>query len=83
MRSDSLPRTAPLLFAADSDLIAAQTDLDFIRLHSGKFDAKTNLVGCLADVNRWNKQAGDWRGFHFGSFIQRRVQPADAFGELL
>ena len=83
MRSDSLPRTAPLLFSANSDLIAVQTDFDFIRLHSGKFDAKTNLVAGFADVNGRDERAGEWRGFHFGSFIQRRVQPADAFGELL
>ena len=70
MRSDSLPRTAPLLFSANSDLIAVQTDLDFVRLHSGKFDVKTNLVGGLADVNGRNERAGKWCGFDFDSFIQ-------------
>ena len=83
MRSDSLPRTAPLLFSANSDLIAVQANLDFVRLHSGKFDAKTNSVGCLADVNRWNECAGKWCGFDFDSFIQHGVEPADAFGESL
>ena len=70
MRSDSLPWNTPLLFSANSDLIAVQTDFDFGRLHSGKFDAKTNSVGCLADINGWNERAREWCGFDFDSFIQ-------------
>ena len=70
MRSDSLTRTAPLLFSANSDLIAVQANLDFVRLHSRKFDAKTNLVGCLADVNGRDERAGKWCGFDFDSFVQ-------------
>ena len=74
MRNDPLTRAPLFLFAIDPQLVTVQGYPDLISRDTRKFDANTNGVGCLTDIDRRRPPASERRRFSFGGFLQDRKE---------
>src|SRR2546422_8369677 len=83
MRNDPLPRISFLLFSINAQLIAVQSNLDLAGAYARQFDADTNRVSCLTNVNRRHPRTGHYRHLFVSRFLQHRKQPSDPFRQTL